>query len=776
MKEKNSINRQSLIRILTVLTALLLIVAITVACGSNKKNNKPTDDSDTPGGTDNPDVPGGSGSEGAGGSEVIPGPGGNDKIGNVYRSPSSISVDASGNMFVADATAEAVVKLSAQGKELASRKLSGSVQRVLVKDSRVYALAGELAGELVILDANLNVQKVIEVGHTPSDIVVNGNTAYIANRFDNNVSVVDLSAGKVTSSVDVGREPVAMTLVGKEIYIANHLTSSAASEDVVASTVTVLDTSNNKVKKTITLADGTTGVRGITATADGKYVFATHLVARYTYPTTQLDRSWINSNAFSVINTQNYENYAILLDELEVGAANPWDIAISEDGKTLYVSLSGTHEIMTVNMNKLLEYVDSEVQGGKTIVKDKFDIVNHIEFLSALSGIENRQDRYSLSGNGARDIELIGNKLYVAQYFTGTVDVLDFSESDIKTQTVTIGTHPENTSERTGEMVWYDARFCYQKWESCASCHPDARTDALNWDNINDGLGNPKQTKSMIFSHRTPPVMITGARADAETAVRKGMLFIQFNVLEEELMVAIDDYLRSLLPVESPYLNRDGSLTEAALRGKALFETAGCAKCHPAPLYSDLAFHTSPYLGVDGTWENRDFVTPTLVEIWRSYPWVYNGSVVKMEDIIRKFAPSLKDNEIADLAEFVLSIGIVGEDLGVEQVFGTDKEGNSLTCKVTPGATLNTVTVRCQTKTEKGVNATVTITLYDADKKAIKTQTAETGALAYRQLNKITLADFKVPETIKKGSYLEITITAGGKDIATAYRLNCEVK
>ena len=325
-------------------------------------------------------------------------------------------------------------------------------------------------------------------------------------------------------------------------------------------------------------------------------------------------------------------------------------------------------------------------------------------------------------------------------------------------------------------MIWYDARFCYQKWESCASCHPDARADALNWDNINDGLGNPKNTKSMLFSHRTPPVMITGARADAETAVRKGMLYIQFNVLEEELMATIDDYLRSLLPVESPYLNRDGSLTEAAQRGKALFESAGCATCHPAPLYTDLSFHTSPYLGVDGTWENRDFVTPTLVEVWRSYPWIYNGGVVKMEDIIRKFAPTLKDNEVADLAEFVLSIGVVGEDFGVEQVFGTDKNGDTLTCKVKPGATLNTVTVRCQTKTEKGVNATVTVTLYDADKKAIKTQTTETGALTYRQLSKITLNDFKVPENVKKGSYLEITITADGKNVATAYRLYCEVE
>lgn len=764
MKEKNFINRQGVVRILTVLLVLVLAVSLTfvfAACGKKKKpnaGNPPESGSTVPGET-------------PGNSNVTP-------VKDAYRSPSSVSVDKSGNMYVSDATANVVTKLNASGKVIASHQLSGSVQRVLATDDNVYALVGGLAGEFVVMDANLNVKKTIEVGHTPNDVVIKGKVAYVVNRFDNSISVIDLANGKVTATVEVGREPVALTLVGNDLYVANHLSSTASSADVVAATVTVVDTAKNTVKKTITLTDGATGVRGIAASPDGKYVFATHLVARYTYPTTQLDRGWINSNAFSVIDTKTYESYAILLDEMETGAANPWDIAVSEDGNTLYVSLSGTQEIMTVNINNLFDFIDTQIEGGKTIVNGKDDIVNHINFLSVLTGAQNRQNRYALSGNGARDIELVGNKLYVAQYFTGTVDVLDFSDKkQVTSTTATVGKQLPDTSERIGEQIWYDARFCYQQWESCASCHPDARTDALNWDNLNDGLGNPKNTKSMLFSHRTPPVMITGARADAETAVRKGMLFIQFNVLEEEMMASIDDYLRSLLPVESPYLNRDGTLTEAAKRGKLLFESAGCAECHPAPLYTDLAFHKSPYLGTDGTWENREFVTPTLVEAWRSYPWIYNGGVTKMEDIIRKFAPDLKDNEVADLAEFVLSIGIVDEKFGVEQTFATDKDNNTLICKLQPGTTLNTVTVRCQTKTDKAASASVTITLFDANKKEIKTVKKETEKLIYGQLSKITLEGFEIPATLQKGSYLEITITAAdGTALATAYRLNCEVK
>ncbi|MHC4147198.1 MAG: cell surface protein, partial [Planctomycetota bacterium] len=79
------------------------------------------------------------------------------------------------------------------------------------------------------------------------------------------------------------------------------------------------------------------------------------------------------------------------------------------------------------------------------------------------------------------------------------------------------------TAERRGEMLFNDALLCFQSWQSCASCHPsDARVDALNWDLLNDGLGNPKNTKSLLLSHETPPAMITGIRENAEIAVRAG--------------------------------------------------------------------------------------------------------------------------------------------------------------------------------------------------------------------------------------------------------------
>ena len=52
-----------------------------------------------------------------------------------------------------------------------------------------------------------------------------------------------------------------------------------------------------------------------------------------------------------------------------------------------------------------------------------------------------------------------------------------------------LGPEVPMTQTRRGEFFFNDASLCLQSWQSCASCHPDARTDALNWDLLNDGIG-----------------------------------------------------------------------------------------------------------------------------------------------------------------------------------------------------------------------------------------------------------------------------------------------
>jgi cytochrome c peroxidase len=182
----------------------------------------------------------------------------------------------------------------------------------------------------------------------------------------------------------------------------------------------------------------------------------------------------------------------------------------------------------------------------------------------------------------------------------------------------------------------------------------------LNWDLLNDGIGNPKNARSMLLAHETPPAMSLGLRDSAEMAVRAGITFIQFTVRPEADAAAIDAYLRSLKPVPSPHLV-EGKLSPAAERGEKVFEKARCAKCHPAPLYTD---KKSYGLGTGKDLDkDKKFDTPTLVEVWRTAPYLHDGRAAAMSNVLKECnandlhgtTSSLTQEETNDLIEYVLS-------------------------------------------------------------------------------------------------------------------------
>jgi len=114
----------------------------------------------------------------------------------------------------------------------------------------------------------------------------------------------------------------------------------------------------------------------------------------------------------------------------------------------------------------------------------------------------------------------------------------------------------------------------------------DARVDGLNWDLLNDGIANPKNSKSMLLTHRTPPAMSLGVRDTAETAVRAGLRSILFVVQPEEVPRTIDAYLKSLTPIPSPIVVSN-AFAARIKAGEKIFNStqAGCSTCTPRPLH-----------------------------------------------------------------------------------------------------------------------------------------------------------------------------------------------
>ena len=544
-------------------------------------------------------------------------------------------------------------------------------------------------------------------GHTPMGLAVSkeGATVYVCQRFSSAVGVVDARAGGEAGSIRVAREPVAAALCrdGRYLLVANSLHAGRADAPAAAS-ISVVDVSADRVEKELRLPNGSGLLNDLRVSPDGQWAAVTHLVASAHRAAAQVKLGWMNGNALTLLDARKLEFAGtVLLDSPGSGAANPWGVAWTADSRTLVVAHAGTHEVSAIDIPALVEAMREEAAPGLANSKRQS---GHepggtrptlLQFVAPYEGMPaglpflvgaRRRIRLPAGDLGPRAVVVAGRKAYVASYFSDTLSMVDLDQPTAPVlsfklpgrteEAVTVkdspkvvagGPNPQEVAstrrprlepiERLGEFYFHDATICLQGWQSCASCHPGGgRSDGLNWDLLNDGIGNPKNTKSLLWSHRTPPAMSLGVRETAETAVRSGIRHILFTQQPEEVAVAIDAYLKSLRPEPSPFLVRKAGakgnagvaktndstssgaaqvsewvLSESAERGKLVFAKAGCAECHPAELFTDLQRYD---VGTGRPFDKpgERFDTPSLVELWRTAPYLHDGSAATVRDVL----------------------------------------------------------------------------------------------------------------------------------------------
>lgn len=149
----------------------------------------------------------------------------------------------------------------------------------------------------------------------------------------------------------------------------------------------------------------------------------------------------------------------------------------------------------------------------------------------------------------------------------------------------------------------------------------------------------------------------------------------------ERIAQAIAAYERTLVAADTPYdrfVRGDASaLTPAQLRGMALFESVGCVLCHRGPNFSDASllggqnpyrffpanptpFETKYKLlredGSRGVWR-----VPSLRNVALTGPWLHNGSVDRLEEVVRIMAG-------AQLGRSEQFIAWLGDDSGLGRI------------------------------------------------------------------------------------------------------------
>ena len=580
-----------------------------------------------------------------------------------------------GRLFIACATGNCVKILDTRTDQLCgsiATPPSPSGLALSAGGTGLYVTCASPESSVCLFDAITTKRlALISAGHTAMAPVLSpdGKTLFVCDRFNNAIGVIDLEKRKEIARLEVEREPVAAAITpdGKYLFAVNHIHIGRADADIVAASVSVIETGSRQVVKTIALPNGSSLARGICLSPDGRLAAVTHLLAHFHLPATHVERGWMNNNALSLIDVAQMKVVnTFLLDELDRGAANPWAVTWTADGKQLCVTHAGTHELSVIALPALLSKLSAARKDASS------DVSDDLAFLVGLRA------RVQLTGNGPRALTVVGKTAFVADYFSDAIERVDLSlpattstpaASANLTKRLDLSSGLSSRDKpaalvRRGEMLFNDATLCLQGWQSCASCHSaDGRVDGLNWDLLNDGIGNPKNVKSLLLAFETGPAMALGVRADAATAVRAGIRHILFSELPEEYPLALDAYIKSLQPVPSPYLVK-GRLSDAAQRGKRLFfdRKLRCAECHPPPLFTDGKAHP---IGT-GTFDNPSdrFYTPTLIEAWRTAPYLHDGSAATLRDVVttrnasdlRGQTSSLTPNQIDDLVAYLESL------------------------------------------------------------------------------------------------------------------------
>ena len=423
------------------------------------------------------------------------------------------------------------------------------------------------------------------------------------------------------------------------------------------------------------------------------------------------------------------------LDDFAIGSANPWGVSLSTNERFLLVSASGSCDLMLINLMRFVDMIDGFAGYPKKEKKPELGdrLPMHLRIPVGLKGIRHavmpndriiyatsyfedsvakihcrfsepfgyvagslpqddleipRRQRWNLRP----DVTTPGRSNYVRSLESGnrtTVAIFQETETNAPLRFLSqsefvlapgirfqrsfarLGPEPSWTDVRYGEMLFHDATLCKEHWQSCTSCHPEGRTDTLNWDLLNDGQDNPKNSKSMLLSHDTPPSMAHGVRDRAETAVRKGFETILMIPATEEEAAAVDAYLSNLKPVPSPRRVFDrtkndniGTLSESAKRGRRIFNSnrGGCSDCHPAPVFTDMRMHDVGTRSLADT--GSMFDTPTLIEVWRTAPYLHDGRYTTIRELINEGRhvqangrfDELTEPELDDLVEYILSL------------------------------------------------------------------------------------------------------------------------
>ncbi len=571
-----------------------------------------------------------------------------------------------------------------------------SSQLALSPDGRWLVTANIDSDSIGVIDtASRTKAREVPVGHRPECAAFAGASGQVLVTLykDDAIAVMDVAAGAVSRRIPTGDEPygVVCTRDGSRAYVSLDYPGS----------VVELDLASGRTKRTFRVGSF---ARGLALSSDERRLYVTefytaalsivdlekgtvverlegesadnlsrHVALHPSRPKAYLPhiRSRVTNphgegSVFPFVNVVSLNADAerrrspIAMDTFNgfTAVSNPWEVAVSPDGKRLYSVYSGTNDMHACD-----------------ILDDDYRELSRKATLKV--------------GNHPRAVVVSPDSRTVYVY-----DTLDFrvrfidAESLEAVATVSCATPARSEAWVRGKRLFNSALepMVGRRWITCSSCHPDGQADGRTWHNP-EGLRN---TTALVAMKDTHPLHWSADRDethDFEHTIR-GPLMQGRGLIKGEVhpalgesnrglsgdLDALAEYSDSFEATLSPHAAGPGKLTPAAERGKAVFfrEDVGCATCHPGPSYTDSTLASKPFrmhdVGTGGDDPSEklgtSYDTPALIGVYRTAPYLHDGSARTLRDVLVESnrggrhgkTSHLSAAEIDDLVEFLKSL------------------------------------------------------------------------------------------------------------------------
>lgn len=544
---------------------------------------------------------------------------------------------------------------------------------LLDREERRVFVSNRRSNDISVIDTEtLEVVRTVKTGDDPHGLALDRDerALYVANTTSNNISVIDTETWTERKRLAGGMGPFEAVLSpdGRYVYVSSLYSNPVPFRTPPIPEVTVIEARSQIVVDRKPL-HSTNVLQDLAFSPDGRLAFVALAQPKNLIPETQIYQGWMSTYGLGMIEVRERGRTAqVVLDDMAFYATDPFGLAMSPDGRYLYVTSSSVDIVSVVDLKRVKDLF--EVRAGRIEASEE-KLNRYARDLGISEAYVVKRIRTGYNPKGIV-VSADGKYVYVANRMSDSITVIDARRLEA-IEDIALGGPKQETLTRRGERLFNSASISFQNQLSCNTCHPEGHLDRLTYDIAVDGLGaNLVVNKTLRDIQDTAPFKWNGKnpdlfRQDGPRAAQ--LVFRSHGYLQEDLR-ALVAYIESIPLPRNPRVGNP-ELTPAQRRGKTIFERPytndgryipignQCITCHPPPLYTN---RLSYDVGVQAEHDLKgSFDVPQLKGVFNRAPFLHDGRCYSLEEIWTRYNPDdlhgaandLTKQQLNDLIEYL---------------------------------------------------------------------------------------------------------------------------